>query len=138
MQITNENNQSVGLQFYTQADGNKLPAGTYPINGTKEENTVLASKGYDGNGYTYSLALDQASNNTWFMVGGEIIVAEDGSITVNAYNSYDKAITINITAPATGLFNLDANAAAIRKALIKGHIVIFKNNKMYNLHGAEL
>ncbi|MBQ0136447.1 MAG: hypothetical protein KBS40_00370, partial [Bacteroidales bacterium] len=102
--VTNDNNQMVALMFFAKATGNKLPAGTYPINSTKAKNTVLASQGITTSGPTYSFAAETNDEGSitapWWMVGGEVVVAEDGSITVNAINSYDKTITINIVAAA--------------------------------------
>ena len=44
---TNSDKQTASLTFFFSS-GDKIPAGTYPINDTKSSNTVLASKGVDG------------------------------------------------------------------------------------------
>ncbi|MBQ0136897.1 MAG: hypothetical protein KBS40_02680, partial [Bacteroidales bacterium] len=49
----------------------------------------------------------------------------------------DGTMTLSYAPVATGLYRINANTA-IRKALINGHVVIFKNNKTFNLMGAEL
>lgn len=141
----NEDNQVVSLVFFAAlTEDATIPADTYAINNSQEAGTVLASSGLTPVGQQMILLPSYAAlsselgiTNAWFMVSGTVVVAEDGSITINALNSYDRNITITIDNPATALYRINANAA-IRKAMIKGHVVIFKNNKAYNLMGAEL
>lgn len=131
----------VALKFFATADDKKLPAGTYPINNTKTANTVMASEGCTEQGLTYSFAVetdDQGSiAASWWIVSGEVIVAADGSITVNAVNSYDKTVTIAITFSATALFDVNANEN-MSKFFRNGQLYIRKGDKIYNALGTEV
>ncbi len=94
----------MGLVFWVDgADENTIiPTGTYPIDGSGEAGTVLASTGMGASGLTYSLyaTLDEAGyivEPCWFMVGGEVVVSEENgilSITVDAVNSNNLPIYI--------------------------------------------
>ena len=94
----------MGLVFWVDgADENTIiPTGTYPINGSGEAGTVLASTGMGASGLTYSLyaTLDEEGyivEPCWFMVGGEVVVSEENgilSITVDAVNSNNLPIYI--------------------------------------------
>lgn len=101
----NEAGDSVSILFRTS----QMPAaGTYEINYTESVNTVIAS-----NGDTFenvSLAVrskDGGEPDIWFMVSGTVTIDELGNISVNALNSYDKAIkfTINVPKPDYYLYN---------------------------------
>lgn len=101
----NEAGDSVAILFRTS----QMPAaGTYQINYTESANTVIAS---DGSSIDYvSLAArtkDGEITDVWFMVSGTVTIDELGNISVNALNSYDKAIkfTINVPEPEYYLYN---------------------------------
>ncbi|MCQ2339553.1 MAG: hypothetical protein MJZ79_02060 [Paludibacteraceae bacterium] len=139
--VSNADNQMVALQFYAKADGNKLPARTYPINSTKAKNTVMASQGLTTSGPSYSFAaeIDGEGSITapWWIVSGEVVVAEDGSITVNALNSLDKTITINIVATFTDLININA-AVKATKVVRNGRVMVIKDAKVYSVLGQQI
>lgn len=93
----------VGMLIYGQEDENTIiPVGTYEINATEAEGTVLASSGISGNSITLSFygetnAQGQIYVPCWFMVEGTVEVsAADGklNIEVNALNSYDVPVHI--------------------------------------------
>lgn len=101
----NEAGDSVSILFRTS----QMPAaGTYEINYTESVNTVIAS---DGDTFeNVSLAVrskDGGEPDIWFMVSGTVTIDELGNISVNALNSYDKAIkfTINVPKPEYYLYN---------------------------------
>lgn len=101
----NEAGDSVSILFRTS----QMPAaGTYEINYTESVNTVIAS---DGDTFeNVSLAVrskDGGEPDIWFMVSGTVTIDELGNISVNALNSYDKAIkfTINVPEPEYYLYN---------------------------------
>ena len=100
---TNSDKQGASLTFFFSS-GDKIPAGTYPINNTEFPNTVLASKGIDG-GWTDSFAgnkniQDSFVTPVWFIVGGSVTVSYEGTtmnIVVNGLNSNEKTVTLTIT-----------------------------------------
>ena len=83
------------LLFGQEDENTIIPVGTYKINATEEDGTVLASEGVSGNSITLSFygktnAQGQISVPCWFMVDGTVVVtAADGklNIEVNALNS---------------------------------------------------
>jgi hypothetical protein len=92
-----------GLLIFGQEDENTIiPVGTYEINATEAEGTVLASEGVSGNSITLSFYGEtnpqgQIYVPCWFMVEGTVVVtAADGklNIEVNALNSYDVPVHI--------------------------------------------
>ena len=93
----------VGMILYGQGDENTIiPVGTYEINATTAEGTVLASEGVIDNHITYSFygktnAQGQITPPCYFFVGGTVEVsAADGmlKLEVNAVNSYDVPVHI--------------------------------------------
>ena len=93
----------VGMLMYGQEDENTIiPVGTYEINATEAEGTVLASEGVSGNSITLSFyGKTNAAGNIlvpcYFFVGGTVEVsAADGklNIEVNALNSYDVPVHV--------------------------------------------
>ena len=93
----------VGMLIYGQEDENTIiPVGTYEINATEAEGTVLASEGVSGNSITLSFyGKTNAAGNIlvpcYFFVDGTVEVsAADGklNIEVNALNSYDVPVHI--------------------------------------------
>ena len=92
-----------GLLFIAQEDENTIiPVGTYEINATEADGTVLASEGVSGNSITLSFYGEtnpqgQIYVPCWFMVEGTVeVTAADGklNIEVNALNSNDVPIHI--------------------------------------------
>ena len=92
-----------GLLIFGQEDENTIiPVGTYEINATEAEGTVLASEGVSGNSITLSFYGEtnpqgQIYVPCWFMVEGTVVVtAADGklNIEVNALNSNDVPVHI--------------------------------------------
>ena len=92
-----------GLLIFGQEDENTIiPVGSYEINATEAEGTVLASSGISGNSITLSFygetnAQGQIYVPCWFMVEGTVVVtAADGklNIEVNALNSNDVPVHI--------------------------------------------
>ena len=93
----------VGMLIYGQQDENTIiPVGTYEINATEAEGTVLASEGVSGNNITLSFYGKLSANGgivppCYFFVEGTVEVSTaDGklNIEVNALNSNDVAIHV--------------------------------------------
>lgn len=98
----NENSQCVSIQLFLPVGAITVPAGTYPISDSKEIGTAMigsidADEVVDG---SYAGILSSSSiSDVWYMASGTVTVAEDGSITVSAKNSYDVDVNITILAP---------------------------------------
>ena len=94
----------MGLQFWVDAadESTIIPTGTYPINGSMEPGTVMASAGLTDEGLTYSLygTMDEEGYIVppcWFMTGGEVVVTEEDGvlkIAVDAVNSNNLIIYV--------------------------------------------
>lgn len=133
---------AVAFMAELDSEGN-IPAGTYTIDNTMAAGTVLASSGYNSQygpqaSFVGEINGTQYTGKFWFMEGGTVKVDEDGDILVEAVNSLDKNVKVTVTTGATGLFQINAIAPKLNKIMLNGHVVIFKNNKAYNLMGAEL
>ena len=114
----------MGLQFWVDAadENTIIPVGTYPINGSMEPGTVMASAGLTDEGLTYSLygTMDEEGYIVppcWFMTGGEVVVTEEDGvlkIAVDAVNSNNLIIYVtceyDLSAQQASLPN-DATAA---------------------------
>ncbi len=132
---TNAQNQAIALEVWAT----ELAAGTYEISSTQEAGTVSASTGLSSEGYlTYSLAgnVNASGQYTkiWFMVSGTVEIAADGTITVDALNSYDQPIKATIS-KAQAIDNVATQAAATKR-VIDGTLLIEKNGVLYNAQGA--
>ena len=94
----------VGMVVFGENDENTIiPVGTYTINGTQTDGTVLASTGVNSQGqismsfYGKTNAQGQITPPCYFFVGGTVEVsAADGmlKLEVNAVNSYDVPVHI--------------------------------------------
>lgn len=94
----------VGMVVFGEKDENTIiPVGTYTINGTQADGTVLASTGVNSQGnitmsfYGQTNAQGQITPPCYFFVGGTVEVsAADGmlKLEVNAVNSYDVPVHI--------------------------------------------
>lgn len=95
-----EAGDSIHIVFKSSQD--PLEARTYEITTSGSMNTVIASDGTATSLNAVSFAAkknDGEIDQLWHMVSGTVVIGEDGSITVNALNSYDQAITINVNVP---------------------------------------
>lgn len=96
----NEAGDSIHIVFKSSQD--PLEARTYEITTSGSMNTVIASDGTATSLNAVSFAAkknDGEIDQLWHMVSGTVVIGEDGSITVNALNSYDQTITINVNVP---------------------------------------
>lgn len=139
----NDGEAAIGLEFCVAEGETTLPTGTYDIDGSNEINTVTASKGMNASGrLTLSLAGlindSKQFTNAWYMVSGNVTVAEDGVITVNAYNTKGKNISCTLLKDVSGVTDVKANAVKTTKYLDNGQILISRNGKVYNLQGVQV
>ena len=102
---------TVALQVYVPEDADGLPVGEYPINTSRDAKTVQASKGMEfGGAINYSIAgysnkMNQFSE-IWFLVSGKIVVAENGEITLDAYNTKGKHVEAQLKALQHEIINI--------------------------------
>ncbi len=139
----NDGEAAIGLEFCVAEGETTLPTGTYDIDGSNEINTVTASKGMNASGrLTLSLAGlindSKQFTNAWYMVSGNVTVAEDGVITVNAYNTKGKNISCTLLKDVSGVTDVKADVVKTTKYLENGQILISRNGKVYNLQGIQV
>ena len=136
-----------GYDFYlvldlTLAEGaTGLEAGVYPVADDYYYQSVFAGFYNEQYGVLPSYAatlVEQDSklylNDLWFLTEGNVTVNADGSIDVEAVNSYDRVIRCHLAA-APGVENVEAGAAAVKR-MVNGVLVIEKNGVQYNAQGA--
>lgn len=135
--ISAENNAGafISLDMYIPAGTSALAAGTYTIADT--ENPLTVYPGLFQDGYIYPSCAGyqsaQGVTNVWFLVSGTVVVNADGSIVVNAQNSYGKSIQATLNAStAVETVGVDAVAA---KRIVNGALLIERNGEVYNAQG---
>lgn len=139
----NDGEAAIGLEFCVAEGETTLPTGTYDIDGSNEINTVTASKGMNASGrLTLSLAGlindSKQFTNAWYMVSGNVTVAEYGVITVNAYNTKGKNISCTLLKDVSGVTDVKADVVKTTKYLENGQILISRNGKVYSLQGIQV
>ena len=80
-------------------------------------------------------------SNIWFIQSGTMTVNEDGSMSFEGVNSYDKSVKFTGTAKGTDLINVNDNSNFLihnSKFIKNAQLFIRKNGKTYNAVGAEL
>lgn len=122
-----------------------LPEGTYPINGSGEPGTMLASRGvladYTASpSYYLTLLEGLIPNYSWWIIEGTTTVENvDGklSIVVDAINSYEMPIKIQYLG-ATAVENTLVETTTTTKQLINGQLLIIRNNEVYTVTGVRV
>ena len=138
-----ENGNMVGLRFYVAAGATALPAGTYAINNSREQNTVFASPGLTPNGqlqYSFAALVNEAQQsitNAWFLASGTVTVTESGVIEVQAQNTKGKAVSVRLGEYPEAIENTDATVKAT-KTIRNGQLLIIKNGVEYNAQGTVI
>ena len=132
----------------SEADAeNVIALGTYPINSTGFDGTVLASTGMDweGNvmpsyyaGYMEGWLLEPF----YFFVSGEVVVykneAGELALEINALNSCDIPVHIVYDLASTGIENIGTSVVDAEKQIVDGQLLIIRNGKVYNALGAQV
>ena len=132
----------------SEADAeNVIALGTYPINSTWFDGTVLASTGMDweGNvmpsyyaGYMEGWLLEPF----YFFVSGEVVVytneAGELALEINALNSCDIPVHIVYDLASTGIENIATSVVDAEKQIVDGQLLIIRNGKVYNALGAQV
>lgn len=138
----NEDMSTITLEFRVAKTATDLAAGTYSIDATGAEGTVSAGAGVQDGYIVGSFAGFRNANNQittplWWMVSGTVNVAENGIITVDAVNSYDKAIKCKLGKDNTAVDNINADAVAVKR-IDNGQLIIRKNGTDYNVMGVVI
>ena len=133
---------TITLEFHVAKTATDLAAGTYAIDATGAEGTVSAGAGVQDGYIVGSFAGFRNANNQittplWWIVSGTVNVAENGIITVDAVNSYDKAIKCKLGKDNTAVDNINADAAAVKR-IDNGQLIIRKNGTDYNVMGVVI
>ena len=142
-------NDITALYFVaSEADAeNVIALGTYPINSTWYDGTVLASTGmdWDGNvmpsyyaGYMEGWLLEPF----YFFVSGEVVVSKNEAgelaLEINALNSCDIPVHIVYGPAATGIENIGTSVVDAEKQIMDGQLLIIRNGKAYNAQGVQV
>ena len=126
---------------------NVIALGTYPINSTWFDGTVLASTGmdWDGNvmpsyyaGYMEGWLLEPF----YFFVSGEVVVSKNEAgelaLEINALNSCDIPVHIVYDLASTGIENIATSVMDAEKQIVDGQLLIIRNGKAYNAQGVQV
>lgn len=125
-----------------------LAAGTYPINDSWMEGSVVASTGMDWEGNVmpsfYAGYMDGwLVEPFYFFVSGDVVVTKNAEgklgFEINALNSCDIPVHI-VYDPAgkSGVENIGAETVQTTKVIRNGQLIIQREGKQYNAMGIEL
>lgn len=112
-------------------------AGIYPVNTSTDDQTVMSGS-YDGEVYpSFAGTLDDEGyvEKIWYLVTGNVTVADNFDITVAAKNSLDRNIAVTLKAATTGIKNAEVMQNVV-KAIENGQLIINVNGVRYNVNGA--
>lgn len=123
-----------------------IPEGTYEINGTWLDGTVLASTGIDWDGsvipsYYAGYSDSWLVEPYYFFQTGTVVVAKDAegdlAFEINALNSCGISVHIVYGNALSGLENIQVSGIVeAQKMIVDGQLVIVRNGKAYNALGA--
>lgn len=148
--IAGDMSDFVSLMFFVNdtVEGLVIAEGTYPINDTHAEGTVLASTGYNAEygamPSNYCTLVENEGkfylNELYFMVGGNVVVEHvEGhlKITIDAVNSFDvPAHIVYEAAPVeAGFENIKVGTNA-SKMIENNQLLIIKDGVKYNVMGS--
>ena len=123
-----------------------IPEGTYEINSTWLDGTVLASTGMDWDGSVipsyYARYVDGwVAEPFYFFQTGTVVVAKDAegdlAFEINALNSCGISVHIVYGNALSSLENIQVSGIVeAQKMIVDGQLVIVRNGKAYNALGA--
>lgn len=139
---------AVELDFFAALTDNGLPAdGTYPIDATYADNTVMASPGGDEeNDYPSYMMTDFESDgeytyyNPYYIVSGSVKIAtQDGktSLTMQAATYYGSTVNLTFSIDAATALERTETVQTADKRIENGHVVIRRDGRRYSLLGTE-
>ena len=145
--------KQVGYVCVNTEDSVLIP-GTYPIEDSGDEGTITA--GYrvdeeerlDGSRLLYAVSTDLQNGivtpiHHWRMSSGEMLVDEDGNISLNftTYNGTSVTATAvyDFSPAATGVEDVEGfRSSEVQKVLRDGHVLIEKQGRWYTVWGYRL
>ena len=145
--------KQVGYVCVNTEDRVLIP-GTYPIEDSGDEGTITA--GYrvdeeerlDGSRLLYAVSTDLQNGivtpiHHWRMSSGEMLVDEDGNISLNftTYNGTSVTATAvyDFSPAATGVEDVEGlRSSEVQKVLKDGHLLIEKQGRWYTVWGYRL
>ena len=145
--------KQVGYVCVNTEDSVLIP-GTYPIEDSGDEGTITA--GYrvdeeerlDGSRLLYAVSTDLQNGivtpiHHWRMSSGEMVVDEDGNISLNftTYNgtSVTAIAKYDFSPAATGVEDIEGcRSSVVQKVLRDGHLLIEKQGRWYTIWGYRL
>ena len=141
VKATNASNDASVILDITLAEGATELSGVYPVANQYIPQSVYSGyyssqygliPSFAGNMYEDGGTLYY--NKLWFLTEGEVTVNENGSIDVEAVNSYGRIIRCHLGEYPEGIENTDAKAAAV-KVVRDGKLIIIKNGVEFNAQG---
>ena len=123
-----------------------IPEGTYEINSTRFDGTVLASTGMEWDGtvipsYYAGYVDGWLIEPYYFFQTGTVDVAKDTegklSFEINAVNSCGIPVHIVYGNMPSGIENINVNVDT-KKQIVDGQLVIIRNGEAYNVVGARV
>ena len=121
-----------------------LPAGVYEISDSYEEGTATAGA-FDGSVSPCFFAQSTPDgylsvDGLYYLVSGTITVEKVGEadlhIVVDAVNSYDVPVKIDVNTTATAISNVENDATKAVKFVKNGQLYIQRGEKLFNVLGA--
>ena len=124
-----------------------IPVGTYEINSTWMDGTVLASTGMEWDGsvipsYYAGYVDGWVAEPYYFFQTGTVEVAKNAegnlSLEINAFNSCGIPVHIVYGDVTTGMENINTNAVDTQKQMVNGQLLIIRDGKAYNAIGVQV
>lgn len=136
---------AVELDIFAALTDNGLPAdGTYPIDATGADNTVMASPGgdddYDYPSYMVTDFEEDYYNTAYYIVSGSVQIAtQDGktSLTMQAATYYGSTVNLTFSIDAATALERTQTVQTADKRIENGHVVIRRDGRRYSLLGTE-
>ena len=150
MQIIDELVGDITALYFVMSESSEdglIPVGTYPIESSWWDYTVLASSGMDWDGsvmpsYYAGYADGWLVEPFYFFVSGEVVVTKNDAgelgIEINALNSCDIPVHI-VYGPSenSGVENIQTITNA-NKLISNGQLLIIRDGKTYNVLGTQM
>ena len=124
-----------------------IPLGTYEINNTWFDGTVLASIGMEDDGSVipsyYARYVDGwVAEPFYFFQSGTVVVTKNAegklNFEINAVNSCNIPVHIVYSNTASGVDNIELDPMSTKKQMIDGQLVVIRDGKTYNAIGAQV
>ena len=124
------------LAFILPEGATSFVAGEYTCSLKGEPMSVLTGS-CDGQNVYVSFFMD-TNYNLWFPYAGTVTVSEDGVVTVNALNSYDRTIKATFNPKKEDAVENTKAVSTASKRLEDATLIIEKNGVQYNVLGTVI